>query len=126
MAAKFRDIVDLDRLIHETARLMIVTILHTVEEADFTYLMRETGLTKGNLSSHLTKSHLTKLEEAGYIQIEKTYKGRVPLTICKMTAAGRQAFAAYREAIRRMVLGPEDATVLYTGGADQSDRAVPE
>jgi DNA-binding transcriptional ArsR family regulator len=82
----------LDRLIHEPARLAIVTILNAVESADFLYLLRETGLTKGNLSVHLTK-----LQEAGYISIEKTYKGKLPLTICRLTIEGEGAFEKYQE-----------------------------
>lgn len=82
---------DVDRLIHEPARLMITTILNTVESADFLYLKKETGLTRGNLSSHLSK-----LEEAGYIEIEKTFKGKLPLTICRLTEKGRKAYTAYR------------------------------
>jgi len=81
----------IDRLIHEPARLIIMTILNAVESADFLYLQRETGLTKGNLSSHLAK-----LEAEGYIEIEKTYKGKIPLTICRLTEAGRSAFGRYR------------------------------
>jgi|WetSurMetagenome_2_1015567.scaffolds.fasta_scaffold75773_2 DNA-binding transcriptional ArsR family regulator len=81
----------LDRMIHEPARLAIVTILNAVESADFLYLLRETGLTKGNLSVHLTK-----LQEAGYISIEKTYKGKLPLTICRLTEEGGDAFENYQ------------------------------
>jgi DNA-binding transcriptional ArsR family regulator len=62
---------DLDRVIHEPARLLIVALLAGVKEADFLWVMRESGLTKGNLSGHLTR-----LESAGYVEIEKTYKGR--------------------------------------------------
>jgi len=83
---------EIDRLIHEPARLVIVTILNAVETADFLYLQRETGLTKGNLSAHLTK-----LQDGGYITIEKTYKGRIPLTICRLTDQGREAFRRYRQ-----------------------------
>ena len=82
----------IDRLIHEPARLTIATILNTVESADFLYLQRETGLTKGNLSAHLAK-----LEEAGYVAIEKTYRGKIPLTIARLTEKGREAFKAYRK-----------------------------
>ncbi len=81
----------IDRLIHEPARLVIITILNAVESADFLYLQRETGLTKGNLSSHLAK-----LEEEKYVAVEKTYKGKIPLTICRLTKEGRAAFARYR------------------------------
>jgi len=93
-----RSLVEIDRLIHEPARLMIVAILYAVESADFLYLKRETELTKGNLSSHLSK-----LEEAGYVEIEKTYKGKVPLTICNLTEKGRLAFANYRKQMKFMV-----------------------
>jgi DNA-binding transcriptional ArsR family regulator len=77
---------------------MIVTILSAVNRADFLYLQRETGLTKGNLSSHLSK-----LENAGYIEIEKTYRGKIPLTVCKLTQDGLQAFTEYREQLRDFV-----------------------
>ena len=89
---------DIDRLIHEPARRVIMTILYTVESADFLYLLRETGLSKGNLSSHLSK-----LEAAGYVEIEKTFRGKVPLTICRLTAAGRTAFRRYREYLKKVV-----------------------
>ena len=98
MSHDIRSLVDIDRLIHEPARLMIIAILYAVESADFLYLKRETELTKGNLSSHLSK-----LEEAGYVEIEKTYKGKVPLTICNLTEKGRQAFANYRKQMKFMV-----------------------
>jgi DNA-binding MarR family transcriptional regulator len=98
MTKELRSLVDVDRLIHEPARLMIVAILSAVESADFLYLQRETGLTKGNLSSHLTR-----LEEGGYIQIEKTYRGKLPLTICRLTPAGQKAFQDYRKRLKRFV-----------------------
>jgi DNA-binding transcriptional ArsR family regulator len=85
-----KDLSLLDRVIHEPARLMIMTILFAVEEADFVYLQRECGLTQGNLSSHLSK-----LEEVGYLTITKTFKGKYPLTICKLTRKGREAFDGY-------------------------------
>lgn len=92
MSADFRAVGDIDRLIHEPARLVIVTILNAVDSADFLYLQREAGLTKGNLSAHLSK-----LEEAGYIAVEKTYRGKIPLTVCRLTDAGREAFRGYRK-----------------------------
>lgn len=95
-----REVVDIDRVIHEPARLALVSILATVKEADFLYLRRETGLTKGNLSSHLSK-----LEEAGYVEIEKTYKGKLPLTICRLSEAGEKAFETYRAQMRRLMEG---------------------
>lgn len=93
-----RDLANIDRLIHEPARLTIITILYVVESADFLFLRRETGLTKGNLSSHLYK-----LEDAGYVQIEKTYKGKIPLTLCRLTEKGRLAFENYRNQIKNFV-----------------------
>lgn len=95
MSADLRRVTELDRLIHEPARLLIVTILSSVASADFLFLQRETGLTKGNLSAHLSK-----LEEAGYVKIEKTFKGKLPLTVCKLTSAGQKALKAYREQLQ--------------------------
>ena len=89
---ELRSLTDLDRLIHEPARLLIVTILAAVESADFLYLQRESGLTRGNLSAHLSK-----LEEGGYVEIEKTFKGKLPLTICRLTKDGRKALGLYRQ-----------------------------
>ncbi len=85
---------ELDRVIHEPARLLIVALLHGVKEADFLYLQRESKLTKGNLSSHLAK-----LEQAGYVEIEKTYRGKVPLTVVRLNKAGRAAFEQYRASL---------------------------
>ncbi len=93
-----RALTDLDRLIHEPARLLIVTILSGVISADFLFLQRETGLTKGNLSAHLSK-----LEEAGYVKIEKTFKEKLPLTVCKLTGTGQKALAKYRQQVREFI-----------------------
>lgn len=98
VAEGLREVTTLDRVIHEPARLVIVTLLYAVESADFIYLLRETGLTKGNLSSHLVK-----LEEAGYVAIEKGYRGKIPQTTCRLTEAGREAFRLYREQLKRAV-----------------------
>ncbi len=87
---RIQDLAQVDRVIHEPARLMIMTILRSVEEADFLYLQREGGFTQGNLSSHLAK-----LEEAGYVQIQKVFKGKTPLTICKLTETGKDALRDY-------------------------------
>jgi DNA-binding transcriptional ArsR family regulator len=89
---------DLDRIIHEPARLLIVALLAGVKEADFLWIQRESGLTKGNLSSHLSK-----LEEAGYVEIEKTYKGKVPLTLLRLTRQGRAAFDSYRKSMNGLL-----------------------
>jgi DNA-binding MarR family transcriptional regulator len=98
MSNDLRDLADLDRIVHEPARLLIVTILSTVESADFLFLQREAGLTKGNLSAHLSK-----LEEAGYIKIEKTFRGKYPLTLCSLTETGREAFTNYRKKLLQFV-----------------------
>jgi DNA-binding transcriptional ArsR family regulator len=89
---------DLDRVIHEPARLLIVALLAGVDEADFLWIQRESALTKGNLSSHLTK-----LEEAGYVEIAKTYKGKVPLTLLRLTRQGKAAFEAYRRSMNGLL-----------------------
>jgi DNA-binding MarR family transcriptional regulator len=98
MSTDLRSLADVNRLIHEPSRSVILAILAAVESADFLYLQRETGLTKGNLSVHLSK-----LEQAGYVNIEKTYRGKIPLTLCSMTAAGRDAFDLYRNQLKQFV-----------------------
>ena len=98
MSDDLRRVTELDRLIHEPARLLIVTILSTVESADFLFVQRETGLTKGNLSAHLSK-----LEEADYVKIQKTFKGKLPLTICKLTATGSKAVIDYRQQLQNFI-----------------------
>lgn len=90
-----RSMVNADRVIHEPARLVIAAILFGVESADFLYLLRETGLTKGNLSSHLAR-----LEEAGYVKIDKSFRGKVPQTVCTLTERGRAAFREYRAQLK--------------------------
>lgn len=98
MADDLRDLSAVDRIIHEPARLLIVTLLYAVEQVDFLYLLHETGLTKGNLSAHLSK-----LEEAGYVLIEKTFRGKIPQTLISLTPEGRAAFESYRERLQKLV-----------------------
>ncbi len=86
----FSDISNIDRLVHEPTRLMVIASLYVVESADYTFLMRQAGLTWGNLSAHLSK-----LEEAGYIQIEKTYRGKRPYTLVRLSDLGRTTFKNY-------------------------------
>jgi len=81
---------DVDRLVHEPARLAIMSLLYVVESADFVFLMNQTGLTWGNLSAHMSK-----LEEVGYIEVAKTFKGRRPNTTLHLTPGGREAFCVY-------------------------------
>lgn len=89
---------EIDRLIHEPARLAVIALLTVIESADFTFLMNQTGLSWGNLSTHLSK-----LEEAGYVEVEKTFKGRRPNTNLRLTSAGRRAFQEYRRNMLQML-----------------------
>ncbi len=93
----FQPITDIDRIIHEPARLMILAFLYVVERADFIFLMRQTNLTKGNLSSHLSK-----LEAAGYIDIEKKFVSKIPRTLLRLTKRGRKAFQIYRQNMKNV------------------------
>ena len=81
---------ELDRTIHEPARLRILTLLSGVDAVDFNFLLSTLGLTQGNLSSHMDK-----LEKAGYVQIEKSFNGRVPHTDFRLTSEGREALHTY-------------------------------
>jgi DNA-binding MarR family transcriptional regulator len=101
------DFPELNRLIHEPARLAIIAILYQIGEADFLYLKREGNLTQGNLSSHLAK-----LEEAGYVEIKKTFKGKLPLTLCRLTPQGQEVFTEYCKSMSRILALPEPATGL--------------
>jgi DNA-binding transcriptional ArsR family regulator len=93
----FSEIADLDRLIHEPARLAIMALLFVIDSADFTFLMNQTGLSWGNLSAHMSK-----LEEAGYLEVEKTFKGRRPNTNLQMTSKGREAFRMYSQKMKQV------------------------
>ncbi len=99
MSVNLKHLTQLDPLIHQPNRLLILTFLYPIESADFLYLLQETGLTKGNLSAHISK-----LEEAGYVVVQKTYRGKTPLTVCQMTEDGRKAFDAYRSQLQRLAL----------------------
>lgn len=92
MFESLQTLIDIDRTVHEPARLIIMAILSAVEEADFLYLLKATGLTRGNLSSHLSK-----LEEAGYVSIEKTFAGKMPRTVGRLTDQGQKALETYRQ-----------------------------
>lgn len=91
---------EIDKLIHEPARLLIMANLYVIESADFTYLMHQTDLTWGNLSSHMSK-----LEEAGYIEVTKEFKGKRPNTMLSLTKKGREAFKGYRDQILEILAG---------------------
>ena len=88
----------LDQVIHAPTRLAILSILITVDNASFTFLKESTGTTDGNLSTHLTK-----LEESGYISIEKKFVGKKPQTTCAITKKGRTAFEKYLEQLEQIV-----------------------
>lgn len=86
---------ELDPLLHSQLRLAIMSLLISVKEADFVFLKEKTESTAGNLSVQLEK-----LEEAAYITIEKTYKGKRPQTICRIAPKGIEAFEKYVQAIQ--------------------------
>jgi DNA-binding MarR family transcriptional regulator len=90
--------VDIDKLIHEPARLKIIAQLYVIESADFLFIMRQTGLTQGNVSGHLSK-----LEDAGYVKIKKGYLGKRPQTIISLTTKGRERFIKYIQNMREIL-----------------------
>ena len=85
----------LDPLLHSELRLAVMSILAGVDEADFTYLKKQSGATAGNLSVQIDK-----LTTAGYIMVEKGFKGKMPRTTCRITPAGQEAFSKYAEALK--------------------------
>jgi DNA-binding MarR family transcriptional regulator len=92
------EILSLDPVVHAPHRLAIMTILISVKEATFMYLREATGMKDGNLSTHLSK-----LEEAGYISIKKSFVGKKPQTTCAITEKGREAFLSYLDQMERIV-----------------------
>jgi DNA-binding MarR family transcriptional regulator len=100
---------ELDPLIHSRIRLSILSILLPVKEVDFVYLKETIGATDGNLSTHLTK-----LEEAGYILIKKEFVNKRPRTTCQLTQKGRTAFAQYVETLNKFI--HPDQTGLSNAG----------
>ena len=88
----------LDPLLHSELRLAVMSLLVGVESADFVYLRQQTGATAGNLSVQIDK-----LSKAGYIAVEKSVRGKMPRTVCRITETGREAFAAYVEALRSYI-----------------------
>ena len=97
-SGELEPIAGIDRLIHELARLMILALLCFVESGDFTFLMSRTSLTWGNLSSHLSK-----LEDARYIEVEKEFVGKKPHTMLHLTDEGRAAFQEYRQSMKQVL-----------------------
>lgn len=92
------DLMDIDKDIHEPARLMILSYLFVLESADFIFLRGQTGLTWGNLSSHITK-----LEEKKYVSVEKEFIRKKPRTMVKLTETGKQAFLEYRAKMKQIL-----------------------
>jgi DNA-binding MarR family transcriptional regulator len=93
----------LDRILHEPARLAIAACLSVVDRADFTFLLNQTGFTAGNLSSHLSR-----LEDVGYVEVTKQFVGKRPQTLLELTGAGREAFDEYRRTMRSVLEGMTD------------------
>lgn len=93
---------ELDPLLHSQLRLSVISLLVGVESAEFNYLLEKTGSTKGNLSVQINK-----LKDAGYINVKKTFRNNYPLTTCKITKNGIDAFEKYVEAIKTY-LNPEE------------------
>jgi len=91
--------IQIERLVHEPARLKILAYLSVVESADFVFLISRTDLTMGNLSAHMSK-----LEKAGYIVVEKEIKDNRPHTILSLTKSGREAFSQYRANMLQLLL----------------------
>jgi len=87
----------IDKVIHEPARLNIMAHLYVVESADFLFIMRQTGLSFGNLSSHMSK-----LERSGYAKIVKEFIGKKPHTMLQLTKKGREAFDDYRNQMKQV------------------------
>ena len=100
----YRKITELDRVVNEPARLAILIALYELKEADFVFLHRITGITRGNLSAHLKK-----LEEAGYVEIEKKFVGKKPMTIIRLTREGRRALTRYFETLKDAIQNIESA-----------------
>ena len=96
--AGLADFAEIDRLVHEPARLMLMAVLYVIDSADFTFLMNQTGMTWGNLSAHMSK-----LEEGGYLEVEKSFRGKRPNTMLKLTPQGRAAFQVYRAKMKQVL-----------------------
>jgi DNA-binding MarR family transcriptional regulator len=96
MKPQIQAIADIDRVIHEPGRLMIVALLYAVESADFLYLQHETAMNKGTLSSHISR-----LEKEKYVKVDKVFRGKIPQTLLSLTRTGRDSFAEYRKMLKR-------------------------
>jgi DNA-binding MarR family transcriptional regulator len=97
-AEVLRRLANLDPLLHAPARLAVMTYLYVVDSADYIFLMRLTGLTWGNLATHLKK-----LEEAGYVMIEKEFRKKKPYSMLRLTEEGRAAYRAYKDSLKEIL-----------------------
>jgi DNA-binding MarR family transcriptional regulator len=93
-----KPIEDIDANLHAPGRLRILAVLRVVDRADFTYLLQQTGLTRGNLATHLAR-----LEEGGYVRIKKVFADRKPRTLLWLSPKGHAAIQEYREAMRQVI-----------------------
>ncbi len=93
----FQPLIGIDKIIHEPARLMLMAYLYVIESADFLFLERQTKLTRGNLSSHMSK-----LEDAEYVQVQKEFIDKIPRTLFSLTDKGRKAFQDYRKNMKHI------------------------
>lgn len=93
---------DIDKLVHEPARLMLLSILYNIDSADFVFLQKQMGLTRGNFSTHMSK-----LEEAHYINVKKAFVERKPMTVLSITDEGRAALEKYRSQMKKILAALE-------------------
>ncbi|HEY6971107.1 MAG TPA: transcriptional regulator [Candidatus Angelobacter sp.] len=105
MNHELKTISSVDRVLHEPGRMLLAALLYAVESADFLFLLNESGMTRGNLSSHLAR-----LEEAGYVEIVKSFRGKIPHTLVQLTEKGRSAFDEYRAQLRTISSSLEAAS----------------
>ena len=94
----FHALSDINKVVHEPARLMILSYLSVINSADFTFLMKQTELTRGNLSSHISK-----LEEAGYVKVNKEFVDKIPRTLIRITTKGKNALKKYRDNMKTVI-----------------------
>ena len=99
----FNGIIGLNKVIHEPARVAILSLLYAVESADFLFIMNQTGLTQGNLSFHLSK-----LESACYVLIEKRFRNKRPNTLIRLSDEGRDAYRVYIRSLREFINAVSD------------------
>jgi DNA-binding transcriptional ArsR family regulator len=109
MSTPFEYLQSLNRLVHEPARLAILVALSACDKADFLFLLNITGLTKGNLSSHLSK-----LEQAGLVEIQKQFEGKTPVTYAKLTLEGKDALKEYWQQFDKVRAGVRQLKPLRT------------